>query len=136
MRRENGIEDAVREPLLRLVDQGSEMLFGLFMALTFVGVASVAKSGREDAAAMFAAAPACNPARGLVDAAMHLIRRIVDRGRSLALPLRTGGSGPGIRLQAHRALAVADRGWSRLVGRDRDHSRAHRRGPPCRSDRP
>lgn len=32
--------EAVREPVLSLVDRVSELLFGLFMALTFVGAVS------------------------------------------------------------------------------------------------
>jgi hypothetical protein len=39
------IEQAVREPLLNPVDRVSEMIFGLFMALTFVGVVSMASAG-------------------------------------------------------------------------------------------
>jgi len=85
MRREAVIEDAVREPVLGPVDRVSELLFGLFMALTFVGAVSVANSGRDDIEAMFAAALGCNLAWGLVDAVMYLVRTIVDRGRSLAL---------------------------------------------------
>ena len=37
-----------REPLLSPIDRVSEMLFGLFMALTFVGAISVAEPGRDD----------------------------------------------------------------------------------------
>ena len=40
------IEKAIREPLLSPIDRVSEMLFGLFMALTFVGAVSVAEGGR------------------------------------------------------------------------------------------
>jgi hypothetical protein len=36
------IERPAREPVLNPVDRVSEMLFGLFMALTFVGAVSVA----------------------------------------------------------------------------------------------
>src|SRR6478735_4437751 len=59
-----------REPLLSPVDRVSEMLFGLFMALTFVGVVSVAQGGREQIHDMFVAALGCNLAWGLVDAIM------------------------------------------------------------------
>ena len=50
------IEQEVREPVLSPVDRVSELLFGLFMALTFVGAVSVAESGRDEIRAMFAAA--------------------------------------------------------------------------------
>ena len=82
---ENAIEKAVREPVLSPVDRVSELLFGLFMALTFVGAVSVAEAGREQIRGMFAAALGCNLAWGLVDAVMYLVRTVTDRGRSLTL---------------------------------------------------
>jgi hypothetical protein len=79
------IDDEVREPVLSPVDRVSELLFGLFMALTFVGAVSVAEGGREEVRAMFTAALGCNLAWGLVDAVMYLVRTVTDRGRSLTL---------------------------------------------------
>ena len=76
---------AKREPLLNPVDRVSEMLFGLFMALTFVGAVSVTEAGREDIRAMLAAALGCNLAWGLVDAVMYLVRTVADRGRQITL---------------------------------------------------
>jgi VIT1/CCC1 family predicted Fe2+/Mn2+ transporter len=76
---------AAREPVLNPVDRVSELLFGLFMALTFVGAVSVAESGRAEIRAMLAAALGCNLAWGLADAVMYLVRTITDRGRSLTL---------------------------------------------------
>ena len=81
----NVIEEELREPVLSPVERISEMLFGLFMALTFVGAVSAATSGREEVRTMFAAALGCNLAWGLVDAVMYLVRTVTDRGRSLAL---------------------------------------------------
>lgn len=78
-------DNAVREPLLSPVDRVSEMLFGLFMALTFVGAVSVAEAGREQIRAMFIAALGCNLAWGLVDAVMYLVRTVTERGRWLTL---------------------------------------------------
>jgi hypothetical protein len=74
-----------REPILSPVDRVSEMLFGLFMALTFVGAVSAATSGRDEIRTMFFAALGCNLAWGLVDAVMYLVRTIADRGRMLTL---------------------------------------------------
>jgi hypothetical protein len=76
---------AKREPLLSPVDRVSEMLFGLFMALTFVGAISVTESGREDVRALLAAAIGCNLAWGLVDAVMYLVRTVAERGRLVTL---------------------------------------------------
>ena len=74
-----------REPVLNPVDRVSELLFGLFMALTFVGAVSVAESGRPEIRAMLAAALGCNLAWGLADAVMYLVRTITDRGHALTL---------------------------------------------------
>lgn len=79
-----GIE-AARESALSPVDRVSEMLFGLFMALTFVGAVSVADAGQAEIRNMLAAALGCNLAWGLVDAVMYLVRTVTDRGRSLTL---------------------------------------------------
>ncbi len=85
MRDKNAFEEEVRQPVLSPVERISEMLFGLFMALTFVGAVSAATTGREEISTMFAAALGCNLAWGLVDAVMYLVRTVTDRGRSLAL---------------------------------------------------
>jgi VIT1/CCC1 family predicted Fe2+/Mn2+ transporter len=79
------VDDEVREPVLSPVDRVSELLFGLFMALSFVGAVSVAESGRNEIRAMYAAALGCNLAWGLVDAVMYLVRTVSERGRALAL---------------------------------------------------
>lgn len=84
---------AKREPLLSPVDRVSELLFGLFMALTFVGAVSVTEAGRENIRAMLAAALGCNLAWGLVDAVMYLVRTVADRGRLITL-IRSVRSAP------------------------------------------
>ena len=61
------------------------MLFGLLMALTFVGAVSVATAGRQQIRTMFAAALACNLGWGLVDGIMYLVKTITNRGHSLTL---------------------------------------------------
>ena len=81
----NDTEEMAREPVLNPVDRVSEMLFGLFMALSFTGAVSVADSGREDLRTMFIAALGCNLAWGLVDAVMYLVRTVADRGRWITL---------------------------------------------------
>ncbi len=79
------IEHAVREPLLQPIDRVSEMIFGLFMALTFVGVVSMATADQEEIRTMLIAALGCNLAWGLVDGFMYLVRTVADRGRLLTL---------------------------------------------------
>ncbi|HKO67690.1 MAG TPA: hypothetical protein VJU53_07785 [Burkholderiaceae bacterium] len=85
MSENNGAAESVREPLLNPVDRVSEMLFGLFMALTFTGAVSIANSGHAEIQEMLAAAIGCNLAWGLVDAVMYVVRTITDRGRALTL---------------------------------------------------
>ena len=72
------------------VERVSEMCFGLFMALTFVGAVS-ALGGSDSPQKMFAAALGCNLAWGLVDAVMYLVRTIVGRGREITLARAAGG---------------------------------------------
>ena len=85
MNENNIAAESARDPVLNPVDRVSEMLFGLYMALTFVGAVSVADSGRTEVRELLAAALGCNLAWGLVDAVMYLVRTITDRGRSLTL---------------------------------------------------
>ncbi len=77
--------ETAAEPLLGPVDRVSELLFGLFMALTFVGAVSVANPGAGQVREMFIGAFGCNIAWGMVDAVMYLVRTITDRGRMLTL---------------------------------------------------
>jgi hypothetical protein len=95
--------EPTREPVLDVVERVSEMLFGLFMALTFVGALSVADAGRMEVREMMIAAIGCNLAWGLVDAVMYLVRTVTTRGRWLTL--------------LHSVRSAADTGAGRaLVG--------------------
>jgi VIT1/CCC1 family predicted Fe2+/Mn2+ transporter len=76
-----------RAPVLDTVDRVSELCFGLFMALTFVGTVSAATSGEEAGRKMLYTALGCNLAWGLADAVMYLLRTIVNRGRRQTLAL-------------------------------------------------
>ena len=96
--------------MLSPVDRVSELLFGLFMALTFVGAVSVAESGREQIRTMFAAALGCNLAWGLVDAVMYLVRTVTDRGRLLTL-VRSVRAAP----DAETGRTIIERSLSRVA---------------------
>ncbi len=63
------------------IDRNSEILFGLFMVLTFTGTLSVASAGREEVRAMTLAAIGCTLAWGLVDGIMYLLRSLIVRSR-------------------------------------------------------
>jgi hypothetical protein len=83
---------AEREPVLDPVERVSEMCFGLFMALTFVGAVSAATEGENAGRTMLFAALGCNLAWGLVDAVMYLVRTMTARGKRLTLALHVRGS--------------------------------------------
>lgn len=80
-----GAAACARDPVLNPVDRVTEMLFGLFMALTFVGAVSAGSDGQEEIRTMLYAALGCNLAWGLVDGVMYLVGTLADRGRSLTL---------------------------------------------------
>jgi VIT1/CCC1 family predicted Fe2+/Mn2+ transporter len=67
------------------IDRVSEILFGLFMVLTFTGTLSIASAGRSDVREMMAAAIGCNIAWGFVDGVMYVLRSLVARGREARL---------------------------------------------------
>jgi VIT1/CCC1 family predicted Fe2+/Mn2+ transporter len=67
------------------IDRISEVLFGLFMVLTFTGTLSVASAGHEAVRAMLIGAIGCNIAWGFVDAVMYVLRNLVARGRKARL---------------------------------------------------
>lgn len=102
--------ETVREPVLHPVDRISEMIFGLLMALSFVGALSVAESGRAEIREMFVAALGCNLAWGLVDAVMYVVRTITERGRSLTL-VHTVRAAP----DAQSGSAIVERSLSKLA---------------------
>jgi len=90
--------------ILDPIDRISEVLFGLFMVLTFTGTLSVATAGREDVRTMLIAAIGCNTAWGFVDGVMYVLRNLVTRSRNATLlrALREVGR-PEV---AHRAIAA------------------------------
>jgi VIT1/CCC1 family predicted Fe2+/Mn2+ transporter len=85
------------------IDRNSEVLFGLFMVLTFTGTLSAATAGREEVRTMLIAAVGCNIAWGFVDAVMYVLRSLVVRGRQEAL--RRAVRAAGTAEHAHRLIA-------------------------------
>jgi hypothetical protein len=76
---------AVQTSGLSPVDLVSEVMFGLIMALTFTGSLGVATADRNEVREMLIGALGCNIAWGLVDAVMHLMAMLTERGRNLAI---------------------------------------------------
>ncbi|MBO9646997.1 MAG: VIT1/CCC1 transporter family protein [Variovorax sp.] len=67
------------------IDRNSEILFGLFMVLSFTGTLSVATAGEKEVREMLIAAIGCNLAWGFVDAVMYVLRNLVTRARQARL---------------------------------------------------
>ncbi len=74
--------------VLEPIDRITEVIFGLLMAMTFIGSLSVATAGRDDARLMLVAAFGCNLAWGLADAVIYLLRTWTERTRSRTLLAR------------------------------------------------
>lgn len=83
------------------IDRISEVLFGLFMVLTFTGTLSVLDSGRDEVRSMLIAAIGCNIAWGFVDGVMYVLRNLVARGRNARLAIAVRNAQPA---QAHRLI--------------------------------
>ena len=81
-------EQARKWGVLEPIDRITEVIFGLLMAMTFIGSLSVATAGREDARLMLVAAFGCNLAWGLADAVIYLLRTWTERTRSRTLLTR------------------------------------------------
>lgn len=75
-------------PALDPIDRVSEVIFGLLMAMTFVGSLSVASSGQENVRTMMITALGCNLAWGLADAVIFLVRTFTERTRHRTLLMR------------------------------------------------
>jgi VIT1/CCC1 family predicted Fe2+/Mn2+ transporter len=74
----------VLDPLERV----SEVIFGLLMAMTFIGALSVATAGHEEVRTMMITALGCNLAWGLADAVMYLVQTATARTRNRTLLAR------------------------------------------------
>jgi hypothetical protein len=92
------------ETALDPVYRASEVIFGLLMAMSFIGSISVATDGREEVRTLLIAALGCNLAWGLVDAVMHLVAAKTQKRRNRVLLERLRG---GRDAAAGRAL-IAD----------------------------
>ena len=94
------------------IDRISEVLFGLFMVLTFTGTLSVLESGRDEVRSMLMAAIGCNLAWGFVDGVMYVLRNLFSRGRNDSLVRAVRGATPA---QAHCLIGEQVGGLSRAL---------------------
>jgi len=87
-----GIQGEKPARVLDPIDRASEVIFGLLMAMTFIGSLSVATAGREEVRTMMITALGCNLAWGLADAVMYLVRIATERTRNRTLLAHLRGS--------------------------------------------
>ena len=59
----------------------SEVIFGVLMAMTFIGTLNVATAGRQEVRTVMLAALGCNVAWGLTDGVMYLVALATERTR-------------------------------------------------------
>jgi len=82
--------------MLNPIERTSEVIFGLLMAMTFIGTLN-AVSEEESVHTLLIAAVGCNVAWGLVDAVMHLITSATEKRRhAILLQQLRGGADPAI----------------------------------------
>jgi hypothetical protein len=98
-----------RARVLDPIERVSEVIFGLLMAMTFIGSLSVATAGREEVRTMMIAALGCNLAWGLADAVMYLVRTATERTRNRVLLARLRGGADTVAGQALVAGALPPR---------------------------
>jgi VIT1/CCC1 family predicted Fe2+/Mn2+ transporter len=90
------------------IERASEVIFGLLMAMTFIGSLSVATAGREEVRTMMIAALGCNLAWGLADAVMYLVGTVTGRTRNRTLLARVRGAADAATGQALVAEALPE----------------------------
>jgi VIT1/CCC1 family predicted Fe2+/Mn2+ transporter len=90
------------------IERVSEVIFGLLMAMTFIGSLSVATAGREEVRTMMIAALGCNLAWGLADAVMYLVGTVTGRTRNRTLLARVRGGADAATGQALVAEALPE----------------------------
>jgi hypothetical protein len=123
------------------VYRASEVIFGLLMAMSFIGSISVATDGREEVRTLLIAALGCNLAWGLVDAVMHLVATKTQKRRNrvlleklrgsndvlagralvadeLTAPMASSPGDEGLELMRQRLAAAPPTISSRITGRD------------------
>ena len=79
------VEQEKSARVLDPVERVSEIIFGLLMAMTFIGSLSVATAGSEAVHTMMITAFGCNLAWGLADAVMYLVHIATERTRNRRL---------------------------------------------------
>jgi hypothetical protein len=67
------------------IDRVSEVVFGVLMAMTFIGALNVAQAGEGEVRKVMIAALGCNIAWGLTDGIMYVVAMLTERSRARML---------------------------------------------------
>ena len=67
------------------IERVSEVVFGVLMAMTFIGALNVATAGEQEVRTVLKAALGCNIAWGLTDGIMYLVAMLTERSRARML---------------------------------------------------
>jgi VIT1/CCC1 family predicted Fe2+/Mn2+ transporter len=67
------------------IERVSEVIFGVLMAMTFIGALNVAEAGEGEVRKVMVAALGCNIAWGLTDAIMYVVAMLTERSRARML---------------------------------------------------
>ncbi|HUL02079.1 MAG TPA: hypothetical protein VLV16_02480 [Gemmatimonadales bacterium] len=67
------------------IDRVSEVVFGVLMAMTFIGAVNVAEAGHGEMRKVLIAALGCNVAWGLTDGIMYVVAALTERSRARML---------------------------------------------------
>jgi VIT1/CCC1 family predicted Fe2+/Mn2+ transporter len=67
--------------VLEPIERVSEVIFGVLMAMTFIGALNVAEAGQGEVRKVLVAALGCNIAWGLADAVMYVVGTLTERTR-------------------------------------------------------
>lgn len=77
------------KPVLDPIDRVSEVIFGVLMAMTFIGAMNVAEAGQGEVRKTLVAALGCNIAWGLTDGIMYVVAILTERTRERSTPRLT-----------------------------------------------
>jgi len=88
--------------VLEPIERVSEIVFGVLMAMTFIGTLNIATAGRDEVRTALIAALGCNVAWGLTDGVMYLVAILTERTRERTLVAARDGAAraPAARLGA------------------------------------
>lgn len=125
----------VSEAVLSPFERGSEIIFGILMAISVTAAAEIGSGSSLDARELMIAALGCNLAWGLIDGVIYLLQAQFERHRQhrMILELRALGSEQTFRERVARELppVVASAMSADAYGRIREAIRSYAQSRPA-----